>query len=168
MALVGIKRIISGANNDITNTFGYTSPNLISSSTLYLAGRDSIQGKFFSLNDPNYPKGIWVFMPLIDMCKGETCQVNMITIKDPPFKPRNSQLLGSTLSISFEKQTVVNQNTIEVEQIRVQNLALPIIFNFSIQGINNISATKRCVYFDTKLNKVSDQGIQTSYNPVTG
>jgi hypothetical protein len=29
IALVGIKRVISGANNDITNNFAYTSPNLI-------------------------------------------------------------------------------------------------------------------------------------------
>lgn len=32
----------------------------------------------------------------------------------------------------------------------------------------NASAKKRCVYFDTKQNVVSDQGILTNFNPTTG
>jgi hypothetical protein len=48
-------------------------------------------------------------------------------------------------------------------------LASPITFKMTLDKSKiNPYAKQRCVYFDTATNSISDQGIITTYNSVTG
>jgi hypothetical protein len=103
MALVGMKKVTSGAINDISGTFTYLSASVKVSSALYLTGKDSPATKQVTIVDPLYLTNAVVTMPNIDLCKGQNCQMNILTLKDPPFsKVSNGKLVGATLSISFD------------------------------------------------------------------
>lgn len=48
-------------------------------------------------------------------------------------------------------------------------LTSPITFKMTLDKTKiNPYAKQRCVYFDTASNSISDQGILTTYNSVTG
>lgn len=52
MAVQGIKKIISGSINEITNTFTFETPTIKAQSQLYIAGKDSTKSGSFQINDP--------------------------------------------------------------------------------------------------------------------
>jgi hypothetical protein len=109
MSLVGIKKVISGSINEITNTFTYTSTNLKTSSAMYITGKDSSASKSVTFTDPLFLTNMQVFMPNTDLCQGKTCQMNIVAMKDPPIsKIYNGKIIASTLSISFEQSKIVN------------------------------------------------------------
>ena len=158
MAFIGFKKVVSGSNNLTTNSFSYSSSSIKSQSSVFIAGKTSTSGQSASLTDPVFGNTIYVTMPNIDVCGGVTCQMNVMAFQDPPFKTSTgTTLVGATISLSFEQGSTLNENLLEVNQVKVQNLAYPITItmNLNLAALNG-SAKHRCVYFDSKKNGVSD------------
>lgn len=73
MSLVGMKKVTSGAINEITNAFAYTSTYVKVSSSLFVTGKDSPASKVITIADPVFSTNMVVTMPSVDLCKGVTC-----------------------------------------------------------------------------------------------
>lgn len=130
--------------------------------------------KNFTITDPlmvSNPISISIPNNIKDICGGRTCQMNLLSMKDPPIAiARNKvRLVGSSMSIGFETSETINQETNSVSQVKVTNLEKPITIKMTLNlGATNGSANKRCVYFDKKINAMSDQGVLTTFNQRTG
>ena len=73
MSLICMKKVASGALNEVTNSYTYTSSYIRLSSYKFVTGKDVCAGKTNIFTDPLYGFPINVTMPQIDLCNGNTC-----------------------------------------------------------------------------------------------
>lgn len=111
VALIGMKKVMSGSMDDITNTFTYESSFVKAYSYSIITGRDSTINKVYTIEDPNFATNMIVNLPNQDLCKGKSCQLTLLALSDPPITRLGVKLVGSTLSIAFQKSDILNQNT---------------------------------------------------------
>jgi hypothetical protein len=82
---------------------------------------------------------------------------------------KGKKFIASSVSLTFEKRTTLSDSRLLVETIDVVSLATPVTIKMTVDMKNvNTFAKQRCVFFDTKLNMVSDQGIITRFDSKTG
>jgi hypothetical protein len=71
IAVTGIKKVLSGAINEITNTFSYDSTTVKARSQVFIAGRESPATRNLTLQDPLLPTtSIIINLPNQDLCQG--------------------------------------------------------------------------------------------------
>lgn len=82
---------------------------------------------------------------------------------------KGKRFIGSTVSLAFEKRSTLSESRLLVETIDVKSLSTPVTIKMTLDlKTINPAAKQRCVFFDTKLNTVSDYGIITTFDSKTG
>ncbi|CDW90564.1 protein serine threonine [Stylonychia lemnae] len=175
-AFVGIKKVLSGSLSGVDSTFSYSSENLNAQAIKFESGSSKAGNQTLQIKDPNSnsTEKLNISLPSGDVCKGETCSIHIITIKSSPnnaSSQNQGEIIASTVSISFEQSSSVasDSSQIMVKKVKVSNLVEPIQIQmkFDITKVQN-GTKQRCVYIDTVLGQMSDAGVITSIDNVTG
>eukprot|EP00347_Sterkiella_histriomuscorum_P024341 403331462 len=174
-AYLGIKKVMSGSLSGVDTSFSYESDNMNAKAMKFQAGNSS-GSQSIVIKDPssNTSETLKVEMPSSDVCGGQSCQMNMISVKDPPVNANSENqgdIIASTISISFEKssQSSSDSSSISVEKVKVNNLTEPIKISIKYNTTKVKDGYKqRCVYFDEKTNQMSDSGVISVVDNITG
>jgi Flp pilus assembly protein TadG len=111
MAVAGIKKVLSGSLNEITNSFSFSTSTIKAQSQLYVAGQTTVAGMSFQVTNPALDStNTQIIFPSQDFCGGQTCQMNLIAMKTPPITNNSAKIVASTMSITFDKRQILNEN----------------------------------------------------------
>ena len=140
------------------------------------AGKSDSSSQRVEISDPGSTSGSSISIETpsdLDICNGETCQMNAITVAEMPVESsstNNGSFVSSLISISFESSdTDTNPGTNIVTEIDVNSLESPIDIQILLDP-DEISVTNvtHCVFIDERTNEVKDTGIITTIDNETG
>ena len=99
--------------------------------------------------------------------------MNLMVSKNSPLtaKVTGARFVSSTVSLSFEGREPLSESKLQVETIDINNLQSPITLRFQLdtKTLNPLAPKgPRCVFYDVKQNKLSDDGVIPRFDRATG